>query len=140
MNSFELFSALNSFLISIRILKNYLAIELSFPLNWKVNSSENELINIVETTEDKGDKKFLFVVEFNEENMKLLIETILKTIRINKEIEEKEKLFNKKLNEMKVIFEREDLSTLLDFKFTIESENDYSLEPENEFKEGENDK
>jgi hypothetical protein len=95
---------------SIRKLKDYLSFDLEIPKTWKLP------------------KKFVKeeqIVEFENTN---LIFNIKNVIDFNRELEEKEKLFQNKVNELKNFFEKENLQNLQGLKFEI---NDIKLELEN---------
>ena len=82
----------NKYLKSVRILKNYVSFDMVLPTSW-VN--EKNLIDLLENTMDN----------------------IIKT---NIEREEKERLFKSKVQELKSIFEKENLENLKGLKFDIE--------------------
>jgi hypothetical protein len=62
-----------------------------------------------------------FGVEFNEDTVNTIVDSIKNVIKYNREIEEKELLFGLKVQELKNIFEKQNLITLQDLKFDLES-------------------
>ena len=73
---------------------------------------ENEKLN-------ENYRFFSFVTEFNEVEMNQTVSNIKKIISYNKEIEMKEKLLKQKIDELKRIFEKENLDNLQSLKFDI---------------------
>jgi hypothetical protein len=88
----------------------------SFPKKWVVPANTNENVKIMKHDDDE----FYFYTEL-ENGYDVLFDVIDEIIRQNREIEEKYKLFNSKLNELKKIFENEDLVTLENMKFTVDA-------------------
>jgi hypothetical protein len=107
------------YLTQIRKLENYLVFDVAFPITWKMlkrhiiedkfvnNGTENNLLNLS------------FVSEYDEKNINLIQENILNIINYNLEREEKERLLEAKINELKTIFDKESLDSLKNFKFDI---------------------
>lgn len=107
------------YLTQIRKLENYLVFDVAFPISWKMlkkhiiedkfvnNGTENNLLNLS------------FVSEYDEKNINLIQESILNIINYNLEREEKERLLEAKINELKTIFDKESLDSLKNFKFDI---------------------
>jgi ATP-dependent Lon protease len=107
------------YLTQIRKLENYLVFDVAFPITWKMlkrhiiedkfvnNGTENNLLNLS------------FVSEYDEKNINLIQENILNIINYNLEREEKERLLESKINELKTIFDKESLDNLKNFKFDI---------------------
>jgi hypothetical protein len=64
---------------------------------------------------------FSFVSEFNEQLIDNQITNIKNIIAYNKEREDKDKLFQQKIDELKHIFEKQKLNDLQGLKFEIKS-------------------
>lgn len=108
------------FLVSVRKLKTYLTIDIEFPSNWKIPKKYVIEDKIVENDKlNENFRFFSFVTEFNEEQMNKTVDNIKKIISYNKEIEMKEKLLKQKIDELKKIFEKENLDNLQSLKFDI---------------------
>jgi hypothetical protein len=71
-----------------------------------------------------GMKVYSFVAEFSENEVDTTIGNINAIIEFNKEIEQKEVLFLNKVDELKKIFERQDLNKLQSLKFEL---NEFNL-------------
>jgi hypothetical protein len=108
------------FLVSVRKLKTYLTIDIEFPSNWKIPKKYVIEDKIVENEKlNENNRFFSFVTEFNEVEMNQTVSNIKKIISYNKEIEMKEKLLKQKIDELKRIFEKENLDNLQSLKFDI---------------------
>lgn len=108
------------FLVSVRKLKTYLTIDIEFPANWKIPKKYVIEDKIVENEKlNENYRFFSFVTEFNEVEMNQTVSNIKKIISYNKEIEMKEKLLKQKIDELKKIFEKENLDNLQSLKFDI---------------------
>lgn len=108
------------FLVSVRKLKTYLTIDIEFPANWKIPKKYVIEDKIVENEKlNENYRFFSFVTEFNELEMNQTVSNIKKIISYNKEIELKEKLLKQKIDELKRIFEKENLDNLQSLKFDI---------------------
>ena len=115
MSLFKDFEGLFPYLISVRKLKTYLSFDIEFPENWKLPKKYVNEERVVENGKQKeGVRNFSFVSEFNETSVDELISNIKSIIHYNKEREEKEKLFENKVNELKKIFENQNLQNLQD--------------------------
>jgi ATP-dependent Lon protease len=87
------------------------------------NGTANDLLNLS------------FVSEYDEKNINLIQENILNIINYNLEREEKERLLESKINELKTIFDKESLDNLKNFKFDINKKislNDVKSRPNSE--------
>jgi hypothetical protein len=120
MGLFKEFSVLFPYLQSVRKLKTYLSFDIEYPNTWKLPKKYVNEEKVVETkTSKEGVRSFSFVSEFNEEAVDDLIQNIKSIISYNKEREEKERLFELKVNELKTIFDKSDLGNLQSLKFEI---------------------
>lgn len=120
MGLFKEFSVLFPYLQSVRKLKNYLSFDIEYPNTWKLPKKYVNEEKVVETkTSKESVRSFSFVSEFNEEAVDDLIQSIKSIISYNKEREEKERLFELKVNELKTIFDKSDLDNLQSLKFEI---------------------
>ena len=108
------------FLVSVRKLKTYLTIDIEFPSGWKIPKKYVIEDKIVENEKLQENFRFFsFVTEFNEIEMNQTVSNIKKIISYNKEIEMKERLLKQKIDELKKIFEKENLDNLQSLKFDI---------------------
>lgn len=108
------------YLVSIRKLKNYLSIDIEFPLTWKIPKKFVDEDKIVENNKiDENKRFFSFVSEFDQKNLDKTVQNIKNIILYNKEIESKEKLLKLKIEELKKLFEAGKLENLQTLKFEI---------------------
>jgi hypothetical protein len=119
----DFFKELNNifeFLFSIRKLEKYLAIDVKFPSKWVIPKSVIEDSKVVENeNQDSEFRFFSFVSEFKEESLSNTLKNIKTIIRINREREDKEKLFKNKVNELKALFDQNNLDSLKLLKIEV---------------------
>jgi cysteinyl-tRNA synthetase len=109
-----------NYLITVRVLKSYLSIDVEFPIGWKIPKKFVQEDKIMENEKMNKDKRFFsFVSEFDEEALNTTLKSIKSIISYNKEIELKEKLLKQKIDELKKIFESEHLDSLQNLKFEL---------------------
>lgn len=108
------------YLISVRKLKQYLTIDIEFPDQWKIPKRFVQEDKIVENERvNEGYRFFSFVSEFDEKQLNKTVEDIKNIVSYNKEIEMKERLLKQKIDELKKVFESENLDKLQSLKFDI---------------------
>jgi hypothetical protein len=108
------------YLISVRKLKMYLSFDIELPKTWKIPkryANEEKVVEIQSKTDNK--RSFSFVSEFNQSDVDLTVNNIKNIISYNKEIEQKERLLQSKIQELKQIFEKTNLDNLQSLKFEI---------------------
>jgi hypothetical protein len=112
------------YLKSIRKLKNYLSFDVELPENWKLPKKYTIEGKVVEQEKSQlGIRLISFVSDFNDEELSKTIQNIKSIIDYNKELEEKEVLFFNKVEELKKIFEKQNLDKLQTLKFDIKEFN-----------------
>lgn len=123
----DFFKELNNifeFLFSIRKLEKYLAIDVKFPIKWVIPKSVIENSKVVENESQDTDLRFFsFVSEFNEDSLSNTLKNIKTIIRVNKEREDKDKLFKTKVNELKALFDNNNLDSLKLLKIEVLKQN-----------------
>ena len=120
MSLFKEFSILFPYLQSVRKIKTYLTFDVSFPNTWKLPKKfVNEEKVMEQTTTIPNERLFSFVSEITEEDVEKVSGNIQNIIKYNLEREEKERLFDSKVNELKMIFEKQNLSNLKSLHFDI---------------------
>ena len=120
MTLFEELFVLFPYLTSVIKLKTYLSFDMSFPNTWglpKKYVNENQVVE--NETQSKTNRSISFVSEFSQESVDNTIESIKGVIRYNKEREEKERLFESKVTELKTLFEKQTLGDLKGLEFNI---------------------
>lgn len=122
MSIYKELTPLIEYINTVRKLENYLVFDMKFPIGWKVLKKyivEDKFVN------NGSDGEFLslsFVSEFNEVEIETVQKNILGIIEYNLEREEKERLFESKINELKGIFEKEGLDSLKGLKFDLKQQ------------------
>jgi hypothetical protein len=120
MSLFKEFSVLFPYLQSVRKLKNYFSFDVSFPNSWKLPKKYVDEKKVMEQDSNTPNHRFFsFVSEILEEDIERTSQNIQNIIKYNLEREEKEKLFEEKVNELKIIFEKQTLKSLKNLKFEI---------------------
>ena len=122
MSLYKEFSALLPYLQSVRKLESYLSFDLSFPTTWKLPKKYVDEDKVMEqTSKADGYRFFSFVSEINEESVEKMSENLKNIIKYNHDREEKDRLFQNKVEELKSIFERQDLSSLKNLNFELKT-------------------
>jgi hypothetical protein len=120
MSLYQEFSALLPYLQSIRKLKNYLSFDVSFPNTWKIPKKFVEEDKIMEQqSQIANERLFSYVTEINEDAVQMAQSNITNIIKHNLEREEKERLFETKVDELKKLFEKQNLEKLKGLYFDI---------------------
>lgn len=108
------------YLVSVRKLKNYISVDIQFPKQWKIPKKYVNEDKILENDKIDPDYRFFsFVTEFDEEVLNETVENVKNIIAYNKEIELKERLLKQKIDELKRIFETENIESLQSLTFDI---------------------
>ena len=108
------------YLLQIRKIENYLMFDMLFPMTWKVPKKyiiEDKFLN----QGQQDDNKILlsFISDFQQKELDLIVKNIIGIINYNIEREEKERLLQVKINELKTIFDKQSLDNLKELKFDI---------------------
>lgn len=122
MSLFSEFSSLMPYIQSVRRLKEYLVFDISFPREWKLPKKFIQEDKVAEVDANSANERFFhFVSQWDEENVNLTQKNILGIVKYNIEREEKEKLFQEKIEELKTIFDKSNLRNLKTLKFDIKT-------------------
>ena len=104
-----------TFFHSIRVHEGYLVIDLKFPLNWedkRVLTRNGNRIQMKINSKTDHIKLISFFAVYDPQNSEILINEILKVIKWNKDIEEKNNLLNQKMVELRKVFEENNIDSL----------------------------
>jgi hypothetical protein len=122
MSLYKEFSALLPYLQSVRKLENYLSFDVSFPTTWKLPKKFVDDDKVMEqTSKISGQRFFSFVSEISEESVEKMSQNLKNIIKYNHDREEKERLFQNKVEELKNIFEKQDLNSLKNLNFELKT-------------------
>ncbi len=120
MSLYKEFSTLFPYLQSVRKLKNYLSFDVQFPDTWKLPKKFVEEDKVMEQEcSVVGYRLISFVSEITELGVEKNSQNIQNIIKYNLEREEKEKLFENKVQELKDMFDKQNLQSLQTLKFEI---------------------
>jgi len=137
MNLYEQISDIFPHLVSIRKLEDYITIDVEFPTTWKLPKKYVDEKMVVEQKSDKPNTRFFsFATIFQKEPIDVLFYNLKNIIRYNKEREEKERLFEDKVKELKTFFDKSNLDDLKALEFQIKQ--GLKIELEDEPEDGEN--
>jgi len=122
MSLYKEFSTLFPYLQSVRKIKTYLSFDISFPNTWKLPKKfVNEEKVMEQSSQIPNERLFSFVCEITEDDIETISSNIQSIIKYNLDREEKEKLFETKVNELKTIFEKQNLNNLKNLQFDIKT-------------------
>lgn len=123
MSLFTEFSTLFPYLQSVRKLKDYLSFDVHFPTTWKIPKKYvNEQQVVEQDSKVDGFRLISFVTEISEESVVNTTSDIQNIIKYNLDREEKDRLFQNKVNELKTIFEKQTLNKLKNLVFEYKLE------------------
>ena len=113
-------SKTSKYLNSVRVLKNYITFDMIFPTSWVMLKKLPEGVEILQNNDKEGKLITSFVCENKLSLIDSIEVSIDKIVKTNIEREEKERLFKLKVQELKNIFETENLENLKGLKFDVE--------------------
>lgn len=123
MSLFSEFSTLFPYLQSVRKLKNYLSFDVHFPTNWKIPKKfVNEEKVVEQDSKLDGFRLISFISEISEQSVFDTTSDIQNIIKYNLDREEKDRLFQNKVNELKTIFEKQSLTKLKNLIFEYKTD------------------
>jgi len=126
MTYFNFIKTTVNYLKSVRVIKDYISFDMTFPNTWSILKEHTKDIEVIKNNGNQDEEKVVisFVSPYNENEIDKIENAINSIIKYNIEKEEKEKLFRSKVNELKSIFEKQKLDSLKNLKFDI---NEFSL-------------
>jgi hypothetical protein len=131
MNLYEQLSEIFPHLISIRKLETYVSIDVELPTTWKLPKKYVDEKMVVEQKSAKPEFRcFSFATSFDEETLDKLLNNLKNIIKYNKEREEKERLFEEKVKELKSFFDKSNLTDLKSLEFQVNNVLNLELEEE----------
>jgi len=138
MSLYKEFSSPLPYLQSVRKLKEYFSFDVSFPITWKLPKKYVDENRVVEQDSKTSTHRFFsFVSEINEEDVDRITSNIKSIVKYNLEREEKEQLFENKVNELKGIFEKQNLKNLKNLKFQLNTNKIELIDDEEEVRPAE---
>lgn len=120
MSLYQEIQILFPYLQSVRKIQTYLSFDISFPSTWKIPKKYVEEDKIMEQqSRIQNERLFSYVTEMDEHSVQKVYDNIKNIIKHNLEREEKERLFESKVDELKKIFEKQNLEKLKGLYFDI---------------------
>lgn len=116
----QFISKTSKYLNSVRILQTYITFDMIFPTSWVMLKKLPEGVEILQNNDKEGKLITSFVCENKLSLIDSIEVSIDKIVKTNIEREEKERLFKLKVQELKSIFETENLENLKGLKFDVE--------------------
>jgi len=109
---YNIINSLKPYFYSLREIKEDVSLDIKIPISWTYEESEPSQIRRI--VQDKSEKFLLIslVTSSTPEGYDMVYQDALKIIKKNKEEEEKLRLFNEKINELKELFKTESLDSL----------------------------
>jgi hypothetical protein len=126
----------NKYLKSVRVLKNYVSFDMVFPSSWLLPKKFPEGVEVLQNESQESILITSFVCENKQTLIDVLESTMDNIIKSNIEREEKERLFKTKVQELKGIFENQNLENLKGLKFDIEELTKFMKDEESEINSG----
>jgi hypothetical protein len=120
---YEIIKSLKPYFFSLREIDGNVSLDLKIPTNWKFETIVTPYRSVKTKVQDKNDKFNLIslVSSATKEGYDVVIGCSNEIILINKEEEEKKKLFDQKVNELKLLFQHQSLDKLKDINFLEEN-------------------
>jgi hypothetical protein len=129
MNMFKELTLIYDYLFSIRKLENYLSFDVKLPAKWTIPKNIVDTAKVVENQSNEPELRFFsFVSEFNETSINTTLGIVKSLIKINKEREEKERLFKTKVNDLKILFDNTSLDNLKQLTFDIKEDGQFQID------------
>ena len=111
---FEEIKSLRPHFHSLREIQNNVSLDIKIPLTWKYEEIVKPYRTVSVKIQDKNDKFNLvsFISQATQEGYDVVFACVVEIFRINKEEEEKQKLFHEKVKELQKLFKTESLDKL----------------------------
>jgi hypothetical protein len=121
MSLYKEFSTLFPYLQSVRKIENYLSFDISFPITWKLPKKYVDENKIMEQQSSIPNERLIsYVSEITETDIEKVYQNLCNIIKYNREREEKDRLFETKVEELKKLFEKQNLEKLKGLYFDME--------------------
>lgn len=140
MSLFTNLQLIEPYFFSIRKHKEFFILDVSLPSTWSYKRETlpyNDKIKVKHNGEENGMSFISFYTQYTEEGVDYVVNCVMDVIRLNQEREEKERLLQLKMDELKRQFESTDLEVLkgLSFEYTepstsLESDSDEEFNDE----------
>lgn len=121
---FDNIKSLRPYFFSLREIENNVSLDLKLPLNWEFEKITTPYRSIKIKVQDKNERHNLLsiVSVATQEGYDVVLSCAKEIIKVNKEEEEKKRLFEQKVNELKLLFQNQPLDKLKDISLIEEYE------------------
>jgi hypothetical protein len=116
---FETIQKLKPYFFSLREIESNVSLDIKLPSKWKFDDIVAQYKSVKIKVQDRNEKNVLLsiIAVSSYSGYETAFECASDIIRINKEIEEKQKLLQAKIKELEVLFQHESLDKLKDLTF-----------------------
>ena len=110
---------LRPYFFSLREIDNNVSLDIRLPANWKFETIVAPYKSIKTKVQDKNEKHTLVSLISNAttDGYEIVFTCAKEVVKTNKEIEEKQKLFQTKIKELEILFQQESLDKLKQLSF-----------------------
>jgi hypothetical protein len=117
---FENIKSIRPYFFSLREIEGNVVLDIKFPNTWKFENVLTLYNSVKVKVQDKNDKFTLvsLVTTSTQEGYDIVFTCAYAIIKINREEEEKQKLFQQKVKELQELFKNESLDKLKDLNLT----------------------
>jgi hypothetical protein len=117
---FESIKSLRPHFHSLREVQNNVSLDIKIPLNWKYEDISKPYRTVSIKVQDKNDKFNLvsFISQATQEGYDVVFACAEEIFKVNREEEEKQKLFQQKVKELQELFKNESLDRLKEINLT----------------------
>jgi hypothetical protein len=123
---------LRPYFFSLREIEGNVSLDMKLPLSWKYETIVSPYRSIKVKVQDKSEKFTLIslISAATKDGYDVVFACSLEIVNVNKEEEEKRKLFQEKVKELESLFQKETLNKLKDLNFldTYEQGDETSIE------------
>lgn len=116
---FDNIKVLRPYFFSLREIDNNVSLDIRMPTNWKFETIIVPYKSIKTKVQDKNEKHTLVSLISNAttDGYEIVFTCAKEIVKTNKEIEEKQKLFQTKIKELEILFQQESLDKLKQLSF-----------------------
>lgn len=116
---YENIKSLRPYFYSLREINSNVSLDIKIPLNWKYEEIVKPYRSLEIKIQDKNEKFILLslIATSTQEGYEIAFTCGKEIINVNKEEEEKQRLFQQKVKELQELFKKENLDKLKDINF-----------------------
>lgn len=113
---FENIKSIRPYFFSLREIENNVSLDIKLPLSWNYDTIVSPYRSIKTKVQDKSEKFTLIslIANATQDGYDVVFACAFEIIKVNKEEEEKQRLFQQKVKELQELFKKESLDKLKD--------------------------